>query len=76
MCHLKADILPDSIDVGDNKMDGGVTSLEAHPANDSSPGILFVGGNFQTVTGIENSKFLVALRSDGTPGPEFTKGPD
>ncbi len=62
--------------MGDNKMDGGVTSLEAHPANDSSPGILFVGGNFQTVTGIENSKFLVALRSDGTPGPEFTKGPD
>jgi hypothetical protein len=66
----------DSIDVGDNKMEGGVTALEAHPANDSSPGILFVGGNFQTVNGIQNDKFLVALRSDGTPGPEFTKGPD
>jgi Domain of unknown function (DUF5122) beta-propeller len=66
----------DSIDVGDNKMDGGVTALEVHPANNSSPGILFVAGNFQTVTGIQNGKFLVALRSDGTPGPKFTKGPD
>ncbi|NLD92866.1 MAG: hypothetical protein GX639_09385 [Fibrobacter sp.] len=66
----------DSVDVGDNKMDGGVTTIEVHPANSSSPGILFVGGNFQTVTGVQNSKFLVALRSDGSPGPEFKKGPN
>lgn len=60
----------DSMDV-DGRMEGGVTALEAHPENDTGPGILFAGGNFQTVTGIENSRFLVALRSDGTPGPEF-----
>jgi hypothetical protein len=66
----------DSIDVGDNKMDGGVTALAAHPANELSPGILFVAGNFQTVNGIQNGKFLVALKSDGTPGPRFTKGAD
>lgn len=66
----------DSIDVGNNKMEGGVTALGVHPGNDVSPGVLFVGGNFQTVTGIDDGRFLVAIRSDGSPGPVFKNGPD
>jgi hypothetical protein len=63
----------DSMDI-DGKMLGGVWALEAHPDNKNhpgKPGILFVAGNFQTVTGIEGSPFLVALTTDGAPGPAF-----
>jgi hypothetical protein len=47
---------------------GGVYSLAIHPKN---PKIIFVGGNFQSIAGLTDRKFLAALNSDGTPGPVF-----
>jgi hypothetical protein len=47
---------------------GGVYALEMHPDN---PAIVFAGGNFLTVAGLTDRPYLVALNSDGTPGPAF-----
>ena len=50
------------------KTAGGVYALEMHPDN---PSVVFVGGNFQTVAGVTDRRFLVALNADGSLGPVF-----
>ncbi|MBN1306356.1 MAG: hypothetical protein JXA18_00460 [Chitinispirillaceae bacterium] len=50
------------------KTPGGIYALEMHPDN---PRIVFAGGNFLTVAGMTNQPYLIALHSDGTPGPVF-----
>jgi hypothetical protein len=59
----------DSMDI-DGKMAGGVWALEVHPEN---PEVLFVAGNFQTIFDGQDSPFLVALTTDGMPGPSFDR---
>jgi hypothetical protein len=62
----------DSMDY-DGKMGGGVYALDVFKPADGSSGILFVGGNYQTICGESGKQFLVALKSNGTLGPEFDK---
>ena len=62
--------VPDPGDPFDDsgKTAAGVFALELHPEN---PSLVFAGGNFQTVAGVSDRKFLVALNADGSLGPEF-----
>lgn len=57
----------DSMDIN-GKMVGGVWTLAIHSIDSS---VLFAGGNFQRVNGIDNGRGLFAFRSDGSPGPAF-----
>jgi hypothetical protein len=50
------------------KTDTGVYALKVHPNN---PKIVFASGNYLTIAGKTDRKFLTVFNSDGTLGPEF-----
>jgi hypothetical protein len=62
----------DSMDY-DGKLGGGVYALDVFKPVEGSSGILFVGGNYQTICGESGNQFLVALKPNGTLGPDFNK---
>jgi hypothetical protein len=62
----------DSMDY-DGKMNGGIFTLDVYKEDSLHSGILFVGGNYRTICGVNGKQFLVALNADGTLGPDFDK---
>lgn len=58
----------DPIDL-DGKTEGGVMAITVHP---QYPDIIFVGGNFRSVAGVDGAQYLVALTPQGFPGPSLS----